>query len=67
MKKLYRQAVQIAVEAQMIADNLEEHNPGLCKNKTPLEVIQCDVGCLEREVGDLYGKIGGKIRDVDDL
>jgi len=43
MKKLFEQATQIEVKAQMIADSLEEHNPGLCKEKRPLDVIQHDI------------------------
>ena len=31
MKKLFEQASRIAIEAQMIADNLEGHNPGFSK------------------------------------
>jgi hypothetical protein len=65
MRKLYEQAAQIAVEAQMIADSLEEHNPGLCKKKVPLDVIQYDVASLARELASLYGEIGEKIREDD--
>lgn len=62
MKKLYDQASQIALEAQMIVDNLEGHNPGLIKDKVPLEAIQTDAGNLARELAVLYGKIGEKIK-----
>lgn len=63
MKKLYEQASQIVIDAQMIVDNLNGHNPGLSKNRVPLEVIQYDVASLARELAILYGKIGEKIRD----
>ena len=62
MKKLFEQATQIAVEAQMIADSLEEHNPGLCKDKVPLDVIQHDIACLGRELTWLYSEIETKIK-----
>lgn len=65
MKKLFEQASQIAVEVQMIADNLEGHNPGLSKKTVPLEVIQHDVASLARELAGLYGKIGEKIKNDD--
>lgn len=67
MKKLFEQASQIVTEAQMIADSLAEYNPGLCKNKVPLDVIQYDAASLARELASLHGKIGGKIRDDNDL
>ena len=63
MKKLFEQASQIAKEAQMIADSLAEYNPGLCKHKVPLDVIQYDVASLARELAGLHGEIGGKIRN----
>ena len=63
MKKLFEQASQIAKEAQMIADSLAEYNPGLCKNKVLLDVIQYDVASLAQELTRLHGEIGGKIRD----
>lgn len=63
LKQLYEQASRIAVEAQMIADSLEKHNPGLCKDKTPLETIQYDVANLARELAGLHGKIGAKIKN----
>jgi antitoxin component HigA of HigAB toxin-antitoxin module len=62
LKRLFEQASQIAVEAQMIADNLERHNPGLVRNPVPLEAIQTKAGKLARELADLYGKIGKKIK-----
>ena len=65
MKQLFEQASRIAVEAQMIADNLEGHNPGLTKNRVPLEAIQADVASLARELAVLYGEIGGKIKNDD--
>ena len=63
MKQLYEQATRIATEAQIIADNLEGHNPGLCKDKTPLPTIQHDLACLGREITWLYTEIGRKIKD----
>ena len=58
MKKLFEHASQIAKEAQIIADNLAKYNPGLCKNKVPLDVIQYDVASLARELARLHGEIG---------
>ncbi len=63
MKKLFEQASQLVVELQSIADALSEYNPGLCKNRTPLSVIQADVGSLARELAGLYGKIGEKAKN----
>lgn len=65
MKKLFEQASRIAVEAQMIADNLEGHNPGLAKNPVSLEVIQANAGSLARELAGLHGKIGEKIKNEE--
>lgn len=63
MKNFYEQVSQLVIELQAIADALSEYNPGLSKNKTPLQVIQYDVACLERELTGLHGKIGEKIRN----
>lgn len=67
MKKLFEQATQIAVEAQMIADSLFDYNSGLCKKKIPLSAIQCDCSTLARNLIILYGDIGEKIRNANDL
>ena len=63
MKELYEQVSQLVIELQAIADALSEYNPGLCKNKTPLPVIQYDVASLARELAGLHAEIGGKIKD----
>lgn len=63
MEKLFDQASQIATEAQTIADNLSEYNPGLRKDKTPLPVIQYDVASLARELAGLHAEIGEKIKN----
>jgi len=63
LKELFKQATQIVIEAQMIADNLNGYNPGLSKDKVPLDVIQADVASLARELANLYGKLGEKIRN----
>lgn len=63
MKKIAEQAAQLATEAQIIADNLSGYNPGLCKKKVLLEVIQYDVASLARALAGLYAEIGGKIKD----
>ena len=63
MKNLSEQADILAENMQIIADNLSEYNPGLCKNKTPLDVIQYDLACRGRELTWLYTEIGRKIKD----
>ena len=63
MKRLYEQAVQLATELQRIADNISEYNPGLCKKKVPLEIIQYDVASLAKELAGLHEKIGEKIKN----
>ena len=63
MKKIAEQANSLVKEMQMIADNLEEYNPGLCKDKVPLGVIQYDLACLGRELTHLFVEIGKKIKD----
>ena len=67
MKKLYNQAAGLVVDMQMIADSLFDYNSGLCKKKIPLSAIQCDISTLLRELAELHGKIGGKIKGDDDL
>lgn len=56
MKELYQQAQAIATEAQIIADNLNDYNPGIHKKKVPLEILQTDAGNLTKEFAALYGK-----------
>lgn len=64
MKKLVEQADNLVKEMQMIADNLEEYNPGrCCKDKVPLRIIQYDLACLGRELTYLFVEIGRKIKD----
>ena len=63
LKRLFEQVSQLVIELQIIADALGEYNPGLCKDKTPLPVIQYDVASVARELAGLHGKIGEKIRD----
>jgi hypothetical protein len=63
MKKLYNKTQILVTDLQIIADNLLEYNPGLCKKKVPLNVIQTDVGSLARELATLYGEIGEKIKN----
>jgi hypothetical protein len=67
MKKLFEQATQIAIEAQMIADSLAEYNPGLSKNKTPLRenrtsliILATDAGILAREFEKLRVSLRNK-------
>lgn len=50
MKNLSKKADILVKDMQIIADNLAEYNPGLCKKKVPLEVIQYDIACLRREL-----------------
>lgn len=66
MKKIAEQADRLVGEIQKIADNLWEYNTGLCKRKTPLDVIQYDCACLARELAGLHGEIGGKIINEKD-
>lgn len=63
MKKLHEQADTLVKDLQIIADNLAEYNPGLCKKMVPLEVIQCDISALTRELTGLYVDIGKKIKN----
>jgi hypothetical protein len=64
MKKLYDKTQMLVTDLQIIANNISEHNPGLCsKKKVPLNVIQADIGNLARELATLYGEIGEKIKD----
>jgi hypothetical protein len=63
MKAIAEQAAQLVTEAQMIADNLAAYNPGLCKDKIPLEIIQYDLACLGRELTCLYAEIGRKVKN----
>ena len=63
MKQISEQANNLVKEMQIIADNLEEYNPGrCCKDRTPLGVIQYDLACLGRELTYLYAEIGKKIK-----
>lgn len=62
MKQIAEQANSLVKDMQMIADNLEEYNPGLCKDKLPLDVIQYDLACLGRELTYFYAEIGKKIK-----
>lgn len=63
MRKLFEQVSQLVIKLQMIADNLEEYNPGLCKEKAPLSAIQYDLACLGRELTYLFVEIGRRIKD----
>jgi len=63
MKRIAEQSAQLVTDAQIIADNLAEYNPGLCKKKVPLQVIQHDLATLMREFAILYGNIGEKVKD----
>ena len=62
MKRIAEQANNLAKELQTIADSLADYNPGLCKEKTPLDVIQYDLACLGREITGLYAEIGKRIK-----
>ena len=62
MKQIAEQSRNLATEMQMIADHLEEYNPGLCKDKVPLETLRYDLACLGREITWLYVEIGRKIK-----
>jgi hypothetical protein len=63
MKQIAKQANNLVKEMQMIADNLADYNPGLCKDKVPLGVIQYDLACLGRELTYLFVEIGRRIKD----
>ncbi len=62
MRQLVEQTEQLVKEIQIIADNLADYNPGLCKDKIPLPTIQYNLACLARELTGLHGEIGEKIR-----
>ena len=62
IKQLVEQTEQLVKEIQIIANNLADYNPGLCKDKIPLPTIQYNLACLARELTDLHGEIGEKIR-----
>ena len=62
MKKLCEQTIQLVTEFQIIADAISEYNPGLRKDKTPLDVIQHNLACLGWELTWLYSEIGTKIK-----
>ena len=64
MKKLYQQADGLTKELQIIADNLAEYNPGLCKRKVPLETIQYDIASLIRDLSRIHAEIGKKIKKI---
>ena len=63
MEKLYKQAKDLAEDAEMITDNLANYNPGIRKKVVPLRVIQHDIATLMRDYSILYGKVGEKIRN----
>ena len=63
MKRIAEQANNLVKEMQMIADNLTDYNPGLCKDKVPLGVIQYNLACLGRELTWLYAEIERRIKD----
>ena len=63
MKEIYERVERLVKELQIIADNLAEYNPGLCKKKVPLSVIQYDLACLRRDLTWLYTEIGGLVKD----
>jgi len=63
MKEIHQQAEDLVQKLQMIANNLGDYNPGLCKNKIPLDAIQYNIGCLGRELTYLFADIGKKIKD----
>ena len=67
MKEIAEQANSLVKEMQMIADNLADYNPELCKDKVPLGIIQYDLACLGRELTWLYVKIGKKIKDGENV
>lgn len=62
MKEITEQANKLVEKLQMIADNLADYNPGLCKDKVPLDVIQYDLACFGREITWLYSDIETKIK-----
>ena len=63
LERIVERAEQFAKEVQMIADSLADYNLGLCKDRTPLDVIQYDLACLERDLLWLYTELGRKIKD----
>ena len=68
MKEIAERANNLVKEFQIIADNLEEYNPGrCCKDKTPLGIIQYDLACLGRELTYLFVEIGKKIKDGENV
>ena len=62
MKQIAEQASDLVTEMQIIADHLDEYNPGLQKEKVPLDVIQHDLACLGKDLTRLYSEIGTKIK-----
>ena len=68
MKGLHEKIEQLVQQLQMTADSLGDYNPGLCKDKIPLETIQYDLACLGRELTWIYSELGRKIKnDNNDL
>ena len=63
MKQIANQANSLAIDMQIIADNLAEYNPGLNKKKVPLSAIQYDLACLGRGLTYLFVEIGKRIKD----
>ena len=66
MKEIAEQADALAKRLQIIADAIADYNPGLCKEKTPLDVIQYDIACLRKDLTFLYAEIGKKIKNEKD-
>ena len=67
MKEIAERAEQAAKEMQMIANNLGDYNPGLCKDKVPLGAIQYDLDCLERELIQLRIELGRRSKNDNDI
>lgn len=63
MKQIFGQVDQLATEARLIADSLSRYNPGLNKERIPLEVIQHDVAILMQRYSRIYADIGEKIKN----
>lgn len=63
MKEIYEQSAQLVIEGQLIADNLNQYNPGLVKERVPLETIQHDVAILMQRYSRVYADIGEKIKN----
>ena len=63
MKHIAEQADILAGKMQMVSDSLADYNPGLCKDKIPLQTISYDLACIGKEITWLYVAIEKKVKD----